>query len=180
MELKVIAAGQSHYSTSSLGRCHAVAGRARSIPQEYAAKARRLDSEYGGVSQDDTGPIAQKLSSCGRIWSLAFGAYGEASPDVHELVRVLAKTHASNHWVRLGSRDPDEAAAALSRALYRSWGLMAMRGQARLKLAGLSHVGVGAAAACSRRLGSDAFHASRREAYQLHYAALRQTPKRSR
>ena len=48
---------------------------------------------------------------------------------------------------------------------------MAVRGQARLKLAGLAHVGAGAGAAQARRDRSDAFHARRREAYQLHFAA---------
>ena len=69
------------------------------------------------------------------------------------------------------SRDPQDAAAMLLRSLYRSWGLMAVRGQARLKLAGLAHVGTGASEARARRDRSDAFHARRREAYQLHFAA---------
>ena len=154
-------------------------GRARAIPQEYIAKARRLDSEYCGFYQGDPGPIAQKLGSYGRIGSLVFGAHGEASPDVHELLSVLAKNHASNHGERMGSRDPGTAAASvLSRSLYRSWGLMAIRGQARLKLAGLAHVRVGAAAPCSRRQCSEAFHARRREAYQLHFAASRHAQRR--
>ena len=48
---------------------------------------------------------------------------------------------------------------------------MAVRGQARLKLAGLTHVGTGAAAASSRRGGAEASHSRQREAYQLHFAA---------
>ena len=69
-------------------------------------------------------------------------------------------------------RDPDEAVASLSRSLYRSWGLMAVRGQARLKLAGLAHVGGGAVAAASRRGGAAAWHTRRRQAYQAHFAAV--------
>ena len=42
-ELKVIGAGQAHYSTGDVGRCHAVTKRARAIPQEYVSKASRLD-----------------------------------------------------------------------------------------------------------------------------------------
>ena len=95
------------------------------------------------------------------------------SKIAHELVSVLANNHAALNWVQTGCRDPQDAAAVLSRTLYRSWGLMALRGQARLKLAGLAHVGAGASAASSRRDGADAFHARRREAYQLHFAASR-------
>ena len=73
----------------------------------------------------------------------------------------------------MGSRDPQEAAATLKRTLYRSWGLMAMRGQARLKLMGLSHVGSGAAAARARREEAASSYSLRREAYQLHFAASR-------
>ena len=119
------------------------------------------------------GPVTQKLASYGRAHGLTFGAYGEASPDVHELVTVLAASCASRQWTRMGARDPQDAAATLKRSLYRSWGLMAMRGQARLKLMGLSHVGSGAAAARARRTDSTAAHSLRREAYQLHFAATR-------
>ena len=122
-----------------------------------------------GVSAGMPGPITQKLASYG----LAFGAYGEASADVHELVHVLATTCSARQWARMGSRDPQEAAATLKRSLYRSWGLMAVRGQARLKLMGLSHVGTGAAAARARRTSSAATHCLPREAYQLHFAAER-------
>ena len=69
----------------------------------------------------------------------------------------------------MGCRDPDTAKAALARYLYKSWGVMAVRAQAHLKLGGLAHVGSGAVAADARRaLGAD-FHRRAREAYQLHY-----------
>ena len=74
-------------------------------------------------------------------------------------------------YIYMGCRDPQEAAATLKRSLYRSWGLMAMRGQARLKLAGLAQVGAGASVARARRLDATAAHARRREAYQLHFMA---------
>ena len=59
---------------------------------------------------------------------------------------------------------------------YIALGLMAVRGQARLKLSGLAHVGSGACGAQARRDFSGAYHARRREAYQLHFAAQRLGP----
>ena len=171
LELKVIGGGPSHYVNGGVSRCRAVAARARAIPQEYRSKALALDHRHCGVAEGTPGPVSQKLASYGRIRGLVFGAYGEASPDAHELLGVLAAEYASRHWVRMGCRAPQDAAAALSRSLYRSWGLMAVRGQARLKLSGLAHVGAGAGAASSRRAASDGFHHLRREAYQMHFAA---------
>ena len=173
MELKVIGSGPSHYSRDVVCRGFAVATRAGSIQQEYRSKALRLDHRHCGVTEGVPGPVTQKLATYGRVRGLAFGAYGEASTDVHELVQVLAKSCASRQWARMGARDPQEAAALLQRSLYRSWGLMAMRGQARLKLMGMSQVGSGAAAARARRTDSAAAHSLRREAYQLHFAATR-------
>ena len=173
MELKVIGSGPTHYASGNVSRCHAVAARARAIPQEYRTKALRLDHQHCGAEQGAIGPISRKLADYGEIWSLAFGAYGEASPSVHELVRTVATEYASRHWVRLGSRDPQDAAAAMARTLYRFWGLMALRRQARLKLFGLAHVGAGAAVAATRRVDATSLHAVRREAYQLHHSAIR-------
>ena len=173
LELKVIGGGPSHYASGDVSRCRAVASRARAIPQEYRTKAARLDRQYLNVAEGSPGPISQKLASYGQIWGLAFGAYGEASPDVHELVQTLARSHAERNWVHIGGRDPQEAASILARSLYRSWGVMAVRSQARVKLANLAHVGAGSAVAHSPHVGSEAFHARRREEYQLHHAAQR-------
>jgi len=46
LELKVIGGGTSHYLSSAASRCYAVAARARAIPQEYQAKATRLDRQH--------------------------------------------------------------------------------------------------------------------------------------
>ena len=153
-----------------MSRCSCVCS---AIPQEYRSKAQRLDREFCGVEGGSPGPISQKLASYGNLQCLVFGAFGEASPDVHELVQVLASAHASRHWGMLRGRDPQDAAAICARSLYRSWGMMAVRGQARVKLTGMGHVGNGAAAAASRRVGAAGFHKRRREAYQLHFAAER-------
>ena len=126
---------------------------------------------YCNVVDGCPGPVSRKLASYGNIWGLAFGAYGEASPAVHDFVQVLATEHASRHWIRIGGRDPQEAVSMLARNLHRSWGLTVVRGQAHLKLAGLSHVGAGSAGAQFRRDRAAAVFSCCLEAYQLHFAA---------
>jgi hypothetical protein len=174
MELKLIS-GPTWYAHGDTRRCQGVARRARALPGEYAAKARSLDAQFCGVSRDAEvpGPIAQKLLSYGRLRCLVFGALGEASEDVHSLVDLLAGGRASRDWVRMGCRSSNDAKASLARYLYRSWGLMAVRGQACLKLSGLAHVGPGAQIAADRRaLGAD-YHQRARIAYQLHHRSGR-------
>ena len=174
MELKVVGLGRTWYVRGDTARCRAVAHRAREIPAEYVQKTRRLDGRSMSDPHGSPGHVEQKLASYGRIHALAFGAFGEASQDVHSLVNDLACGRAARDWPRLLCRDQDVAKALLDRSLYRSLGLEAVRSQARLKLAGLSHVGTGVAAASRRRANSEAFHTRTREAYQLHHSGRRQ------
>ena len=113
--------------------------------------------------------LAQKLASYGRIKSVVFGSFGEASADVHALVGQITSGRALREWIRLGCRDSEDAKATLARYIYRSWGLAAVRAQARLKIDGLAHAGSGAPAAAARRAYGAELHGSLREAYQLHH-----------
>ena len=170
LELKVIGLGPTWYNRGDLARCCATAARARAVPQEYIHKARALDQRFANA--DDAGapgPLERKLAGFGRVRSLAFGAFGEASSDVHDLVGVLAKAYASRNWVSLLCRDPAEAQSLVARSLYRSWGCMAVRAQACLKLSGLAYVGTGNTAATSRRTDSGTLHQRLREGYQRHH-----------
>ena len=65
--------------------------KALKLPKEYAVKARTMDSVYGGVPEGEEGPVARKLATY-PFQSWVFGAWNEASPDVHTgLVHTLAK-----------------------------------------------------------------------------------------
>ena len=61
----------------------AVAERAHRCAGEYLSAARAADRQY---SAPGTNPILDRLRSFGQTRGLAFGAYGEASPDVHALL----------------------------------------------------------------------------------------------
>ena len=50
------------------------------------------------VSAPGTNPILDRLRSFGQTRGLAFGAYGEASPDVHALLTVAADGLAARQW----------------------------------------------------------------------------------
>ena len=168
-------AGPTWYANGAISRCPAVAKRAQAIPAEYANKARKLDVQFCGVARGaaEAGPVTRKLLSFGRIQAVVFGAFGEGSRDAHGLVDRLASRRAAREWVRLGCRDEADAKEMVSRSLYRSWGIAALRAQARLKLSGLSHVGSGAQAASQRRSLGASYHARLREAHALQFRGRR-------
>ena len=73
----------------------AVAERAHRCAGEYLSAARAADRQY---SAPGTNPTLDRLRSFGQTRGLAFGAYGEASPDVHALLTVAADGLAARQW----------------------------------------------------------------------------------
>jgi hypothetical protein len=108
MELKTLHYGTSTYPGSAQ-RCDAVRCRARALGGEYAAKARAIDERYCGTPPGEVGPVRRQLLSYGTVRGLVFGAWGEASPDAHDLLHLLAKQGARVRWRDMGC--PDEASA---------------------------------------------------------------------
>ena len=149
-ELKTLHVGTSTYSDAN-HRCEAVARRARALPGEYAAKARRIDQQFCDTPAGVTGPVEAKLRTFDPVRGIVFGAWGEASPDTERLLARLASTGAARHWIDMRSRSPPDACGALAWLLRRRWGMTALREAVRLKLERLEFVGHGAAAAADRR-----------------------------
>ena len=152
-ELKTLHVGTSTYRGSD-HRCAAVAQRARALPAEYAAKARRVDRQFCNTVPGSIGPMETKLRTYDPVRGLVFGAWGEASPDVERLLSVFAATGAERHWRELGSTSQLEARGALAWLLRRRWAMTAIRESARLKLERMEHVGVGACFAADRRVSA--------------------------
>ena len=152
-ELKTLHVGTSTYRECD-HRCAAVAQRARALPAEYAAKARRVDRQFCHTVPGSIGPMETKLRTYDPVRGLVFGAWGEASPDVERLLSVFVATVAERHWRELGSTSQLEARGALAWLLRRRWAMTAIRENARLKLERMEHVGVGAGFAADRRVSA--------------------------
>ena len=60
------------------------------LHNEYVNKARRMDRLYCETQPGQAGPIKAKLLSYERVRGMVFGAFGEASQPVHQLVDSLA------------------------------------------------------------------------------------------
>ena len=98
----------------------AVAERAHRCAGEYLSAARAADRQY---SAPGTNPILDRLRSFGQTRGLAFGAYGEASPDVHALLTVAADGLAARQWRDMGARTQEEARSFIVSSLRRRLGL---------------------------------------------------------
>ena len=86
-ELKSISMSRQWYGRASTVSCYAVRARAERIPGEYRRKAANLDRQYNGTPEGAVGPVEARLHEFGNtIGSLAFGMFGEVSPDLQRLV----------------------------------------------------------------------------------------------
>ena len=97
----------------------AVAERAHRCAGEYLRAAREADRKY---SAPGTNPILDRLRSFGQTRGLAFGAYGEASPD--------------------GARTQEEARSFIVSSLRRRLGLVICREFARHRIRRVPYIGV--------------------------------------
>ena len=60
--------------------------------EEYLTKARSVDRMYVGTQHGEVGPVEAKLLSYERVRGTVFGAFGEASEPVHQLIEQLANS----------------------------------------------------------------------------------------
>ena len=104
-ELKCMSASNTRYPRRRRpgGEARAVDRRAEGLTEEYAKSARETDWTYCGIPKPprvrrgepqpvrQIGPVENKLNTFGRVNGWVFGAWGEASEEVHSLVQRLAK-----------------------------------------------------------------------------------------
>ena len=145
----------------------AVDRRADLLTSEYHTKARQTDWEYCGTPRPpqvrqgepqpvrQLGPVETKLNTFGRVHGWVFGAWGEASEDVHALVQRLAKARLERLDTLPTVRRRQVSRAALLSALVgdvrRQLSIQAVKQQARLLIDRIASVGNGTGAAAQRR-----------------------------
>ena len=153
--------------------------RAATLPREYTNHARDVDREYGGVPVGVVGPVQAKLLSFPPLRRWVFGAWGEASADIHLMVDYLAEARQRHQQLLEGRWRNDRKSREAEVALYtgqirRQLSLEAVRSQARLLLDRLGGLGAGAAAAAKRRDWADAEESRMGRERRAHQMALYQ------
>ena len=138
----------------------AVDRRADGLTEEYARKARQVDWEYGGTPRPPPQPrgapappreidrVESQLLTFGRVRGWCFGAWGEGSTEVHELVQKVAEAR-----LEVADLQPEPRGIPMSRAaqlaglvgyVSRRLSHCAVQQQARLLLDRLHLLGEGA------------------------------------
>ena len=89
-ELKIISCCETWYPVGC--RTRGTDKRANGLQREYRKKAKKVDQEVLGVEEQQKGPVEKRLEEFGDLLGLCFGAWGEASEGVHQLVQTLAES----------------------------------------------------------------------------------------
>ena len=168
-EVKAMSASKTHYphQLRQGDRIRAVDRRANGLTESYAGKARQTDSDHCGTARPpqvprgapqpvrEIGPVETKLLSYGRVQGWVFGAWGEASEDVHLLVQRIANSRLEVLDTLPGRRGRRKSRAAQLSSLVadvrRQLSFCAVQQQARLLLDRLCLLGDGANEAARRR-----------------------------
>ena len=104
------------------------------VNQDYHHRAKELDRGFGGDSSDRSEAELSSYGKSGKVPGPVVGAYGEMSDDVYVIAEAVAEELATEHCGFYSDKKQCVVAAFFLSQLYRSWGLVAHRGWARLML----------------------------------------------
>ena len=156
LEVKTLSFCPTRYPPNS--STPATARRAAQLQQEYDTKLRNADAKYCNTPNDGVtiGPMRAKLREHGTLWGLVFGTVGEASPDVHKLIRILSEAGAVKFGELRRSSSREAAQGQLAWSLKRQIGCEVLRGRANLLRERVMFMGQGAPTAGAQRFEGNA------------------------
>ena len=148
-ELKMISCCETWYPAG--GNTRGTDKRAGGLQQEYRKKARKVDQEVLGLAEGEKGPVERRLDDFGGLLGLCFGAWGEASEGVHQLVQSLAESRLKYQGLQRGRPGSDQELGLLVGQVRRRLSLTAVKSQVDCLLAKLHQVGPGNAQLAKKR-----------------------------
>ena len=140
-ELKVISCCKSWYTPGSEVR--ATDKRAQQLPADYRRKARKVDQDVLGVAKEARGPVERKLEEYGDLLGLCFGAWGEGSEGVHQLIQGLAESRVTFLGLQRGRPGSEEELGVCVGQIRRRLSMAVVKAQVTCLLAKLHQVGPG-------------------------------------
>ena len=125
--------------------------RASTLQTEYVTKAWQVDQVYGGAQVGQAGRVERELNSYGAIQGLVFGAWGEASKGVHDLVETMADCRVRSQAMVRGRLLGGEEKSVVVGQIRRCLSVATVRANTSCLLDRLQQVGNGVKAANGRR-----------------------------
>ena len=104
-----------------------------------------------GVGNEQKGPVERRLDEFGELLGLCFGAWGEGSEGVHQLVQTIAEARLKYQGLQLGRPGSEEELGVLVGQVRRRLSLVAVKAQIDCLLAKLHQVGPGNAQLAKKR-----------------------------
>ena len=123
---------------------------------EYRKKAKDVDRNFGGfvAMGKMEGPVEKKLQEFGDLRGLVFGAFAEASEDVHGLIQSMAESRiAAADLMRAqpGAEPSRESLSVVVGQLRRRLSVAVVRANSNCLLTRLTYCGEGTEQATKRR-----------------------------
>ena len=139
-DVKTIHGGTMYYYSAFARdeQSGAVHAREVRVQGDYEGHAREMDARF---HPDGSQQVLRRLQSFSRVRGCVFGAYGEASADVHALLDQAATAEASREWRAAGARSAAEMRQVLISRSRRRLGLAVVQAMARHRIARQPYVG---------------------------------------
>ena len=137
-DLKTLSPGGAYTENRSDKPNAAVNARQKQASESYNRRADDLDRRLG-ITGDDYGFRARlkefgPYNDQGRVNIPVIGSFGEMSDDVYTIAGTIAEELANEHCGYYKDKSTKAVTAFFRNQLYRTWGLTAHRGWARLLL----------------------------------------------
>ena len=123
-------------STTSVFPKRAVDKVADAVGPDYDRRLRKLDEKVFGTEAPHLGPYRSKLDElqAGKVRGLGFGRYGEASTEVHRLLKHAALRGSDSLTRHYPGRNSKHLGGIVKERLKREWGFCVHKGWVSLKI----------------------------------------------
>jgi len=140
--VKTIHAGTEHYYSAhaAVEQSGAVRHREVRVSPDYLRHARILDERF--FPGTGTTPFQTRVLSFTQTRGAVFGAFGEASADVHDLIAEAATVQARRDFGLAGARSATEMRGFIIGQMRRRIGLAAVQAFARHRINRVPYIGV--------------------------------------
>ena len=148
-DVKTVSLGNKILYKPGYGGDKAVVIRAAQLPGEYRREALKVDRELGFA--DGQGPTLRKLQNYPPVLDLCFGAFGECSDGVKQLLDSLAESRVQSLGLRKGTANAAKELGLVTGYLRRRLSSAVVRANVKCLLERLVLVGEGRGQADKRR-----------------------------